>query len=1000
MASARIQIRTTAERYVAKNILGFLTALAAVSAAYVAYALTVVPLIEPGEKPLDLSLVDRPNGAVVDEILAPELRSLFPENSWEQTSTKVLETSRGFLLFQDHQQLPDGRLEVSPLSMVLQGEKPGDRTVILRAQEGAVLKFDQPLDLASHKLGKLIQARLLGRVTISSPPTKLGADDAISIQTSYVQIDEMRIWTGNDVGFRFGPHSGSGRDLTIALAPESERSNSDDKLAAVESITLAYVERISLSIANGDFFGDDRLKTTPTNLPESKSPVYLTCRGPFQFDVAKMIATFENRVLIERPVNETTVDQLQSDRLEFHLAQSTDQTANQSAEAAKSSAWRIARVKATGNPVRLIAPSQRSSASGRYFEYDFRSRQITLEDKQQVVINRDGRQFKAKQLVYALGEPGQIGRLIAKGPGEFSGIGQSAKVSGNWGDKLQLRPREGKQVLSLSGGSRIMFEPFSNNQQAANNLIERQRSAANSIGKAEFSADMLHVWMTEQPPQPGVSTKPGDAPRLSPEVISALGNVHLESAQLVVNTRQLEAFVQTSDAPIQAEEANANTGVAGLMGRTAGTARDDRTAEKKFTATSNLVRLRLLSVGDRTLLDRVNLSGDASIVESASEVAGQTPLSLTGKSIDIASAHNDRTELHVIGEPAQFSARGLALVGTNIHLHRGYNRLWMTGAGEMRLPAPRNLGGAVDQGVQMMSVVFRDGLEFDGQLLRCSREVKVTGERQFALAETLAVELNQKILFGNVNPNMKPEAVRFALEGGAFMENRVMEGNQLASIDRLKGETLTIDRTSGEIRSIGPGWVSTVRRGGGADWLSADGANERAPQAPSNQLVYLHNEFQKEMVGNIISRDIRFLVGVRTTYGPVNGWSDTLTADRPGGLGPKGIQLSSDQLRIFEFGPQVTPQRKAIEVEATGNVFIEGRDYSARASRVSFVEAKQMVVLDGDARTDAELIRRDPRTGAESKAAAEKIKFWPKRNDFHVDDARYLDLSQLPDSSG
>lgn len=951
----------------AGKFFGFIVALASVSAAYGVYALTVVPLIEPTR--VETRPAAYAAGEIVDEILSPEVKSLFPENAWERTSTKVLETTSGLLLFREYEQLPEGGLKVSPLSIVMRKGEAASRPVLLRADKGAVLQFDEDTSIANHKMGRLKRARLLGRVAITSPATKAGADDAFAIQTSYVQIDDKRIWTGNDVAFRFGPNSGSGRDLTIALRPRPKAAGGsrDDMLASVESLTLAYVERVQLSVKDFDFPNSN---ARPVEKPTENTPAVLTCRGPFRFDVARMMASFENSVRVEKQAAPTVVDTLTADRLEVHLTESE----HAAAETENKSSWEIASLKATGRPAQLLAPSQNATASGRFFEYDFINRQVTLEDASQVALSFEGQQVTARQLVYMLGEKNEIGRLIARGPGAFWGLGNgamsNATISGNWGDKLQLRPNQGKQVLSLSGGAHIHL---------------KGNTPRSRVSDADFSSDTLHVWFTED-----AHAEPTDGPpKLAPEVISALGNVHIETPQMALDTKQLEAFFELAEGTAPTNETDSTK--TGLQGFTGNSQQPRGGRLQKFHSFANVVRLNLLRFADATLLERVNLTGEAKVEETQTQQLGEIPLVVTGHSIDISAAHSDRTELHVTGKPAKFTARGVTLIGSNLHANRGYNRLWMTGPGEIQMPAPENIGGPSTGKTQTMRVVYLDGLDFDGQLLRCQREVKITGKGQFALAETMAVELNQKILFGSTPASIHPEAVRFALEGGVFLENRAFEGEQLVSIDRIKGETLTLDRSTGEIKSEGPGWVSSVRRGGG-DWM----AREEPASGPRNQLVFLRNEFQREMVGNMNRREVEFRTGVRTTYGPVKSWNEMLSADRPDGLGEKGAQMNSDKLRVYEFGPQISPDRRAIEVEAIGNVFIEGRNYSARASRVSFVEAKQMVVLEGDSQSDAELVRRDPKTAAESRAAAQKIKFWPKRDDFHVDDAQYLDLSQLP----
>ena len=56
--------------------------------------------------------------------------------------------------------------------------QPG-RTMVLRAPQGAVLEFDEPLDLRQGRLSRLIGGSLRGQVTILGTATAPDAEDDI-----------------------------------------------------------------------------------------------------------------------------------------------------------------------------------------------------------------------------------------------------------------------------------------------------------------------------------------------------------------------------------------------------------------------------------------------------------------------------------------------------------------------------------------------------------------------------------------------------------------------------------------------------------------------------------------------------------------------------------------------------------------------------------------------------------------------------------------------------
>ena len=146
-------------------------------------------------------------------------------------------------------------------------------------------------------------------------------------------------------------------------------------------------------------------------------------------------------------------------------------------------------MEAQGNPVIIHAPS--SGLEGRF-------QQIVYEPA------RDGR---------------QLGYLDSQGPGWVSF--QSSQDPGRrfearWSRELKMRPQDENHVVSLVGDAH-----------------------ASATSEGEISADAIHLWLFESPPQP-------DAPKaqstIQPVKMLADGNVHLESPQLSGAIGRLEAW--------------------------------------------------------------------------------------------------------------------------------------------------------------------------------------------------------------------------------------------------------------------------------------------------------------------------------------------------------------------------------------------------------------------------------------------------------------------------
>ena len=194
------------------------------------YRLAVVPVVEPRVRDTATALEMTPEEAAAiraraDQRLA-SLGDVFPPGSWERENPIMLESRQMRLLFKDYHSLPDGRVNLVPCTLVVLPDRnrvasdgqPG-RTMVLRAPQGAVLEFDEPLDLRQGRLARLIGGSLRGQVTIRGTPTSPEAEDDVEIVTRDIELDELEVRTGEMVQFRYGRSSGSGRGLVARLRP-------------------------------------------------------------------------------------------------------------------------------------------------------------------------------------------------------------------------------------------------------------------------------------------------------------------------------------------------------------------------------------------------------------------------------------------------------------------------------------------------------------------------------------------------------------------------------------------------------------------------------------------------------------------------------------------------------------------------------------------------------------------------------------------------------------
>jgi len=805
----------------------------------------------------------------------------------------------------------------------------------------------------------------------------------------------------------------------------------------------------------------DAAKPADGSLFDSESPLEITCSGPMRYDFPGMVITLENEVAVHRHIADGPSESLLCEflKIEMEKAPAVDSTTTRRlpADSATSAGvgaaaagvgetapaddaepkmvTKLRRLIALGHPVQVAVPSQQVTAKGARLEYDFHTSRILLLDPHGVELKHTKGIVRSRRVEYELAEDAnRLGRIWASGPGNFAGelevrdkqpdgsrVKQPKKTTASWAGNLQII-RDGEfHVLSLRRNAELQMQ-----------------------GMGGFSAEEIHVWLREvavKQPVGVTADKKKQRFEMIPDRLMALGGVSIRSPRLNGSTDRLEAWIRDEEvirlpAPHGVAAAEGVAGGALLTGYPArggnpdvrghgaaggavgGIAAKPASQPSAFHVTGQLVRAQLMRRGDETTLENITIDGNVHLrelhtVKPGANKPAEKPLVITGDTLTVQQLDSPSESLTVIGSEATVAARGMDIHAGNVQLQRGQNRMWIDGPGQMTLPARRPQAAAAAPVSRMpnslsatritepVTVDWRTGMNFNGRMITFSGDVRASTTTRNIATSTLEVTLDRLVDFSNTDNAGDADARTLMFRGGVTMRSRNVEEGRLTSIENMQVKQLFLDQQTGEVHADGPGWLTSVRAGASKP-LSTSAAQvvarpANSSLAPRDKLNYMYVDFQREMNGNMERKDMEILGDVKAVYGPVKTWESKLRADVPGGLGPRGAHLRCDRLALAEMGPQISPDRKAVEIEATGNAVIESETYTARAKRISFAEAKQLIILEGDGRVEAELWRQARTGAARSHTAARKILYWhnedPRLTRVEVNDASVLDLS-------
>lgn len=975
--------------------------IAIVQVVYWLYAFVAVPLIEPvaeqaprgghgGSEYGSDDPGEALSGTRPPEPLLERIRPFLPEDAWETDSQTMMMGSDQFTIF-IHDYQTDGDkmlLQRCTVAYFPDGEPEADQAdtsvIVLRAPQGAELTFEDGVDLSRLKMGKMQHCQLLGDVMIqgrlSSDKKDATATQDLKLTTRSVHMTEDRIWTTEAVQFELGENRGSGRKLVIELTEVEEIGGAiAEKKRTVQSVEIREDVRLQLRFAGGDDplgAGGKNLvgpRDADANVPPDV--VEITSAGPFRFDALLQEATFKGQVDVVRNGAKGEVDQLACELLSVEFGSD-----------GFSSKIKPSRVEAEGHPVIGRRGSEDAELRCELLAYDLNSGEISLESEDKVMLRQGTDLVEASKVRFQPGPQGAIGEIVAIGQGRLQATlpdKEQGQIEAAWTKELRLRPHEGKTLLSVLGDATVRFAET-----------------------GTLSSNEIWFWLLEQPTDfvdtATTGTKP--APRYTPHSMLANGRVTIDSAQLTGHTERLEMwFTPIDNRAAQPDAQPVNLGAdrnrrapaAGPLAAVGGT----NPNPTRYDVRGDLVRVQIATDGRATALRDVTITGNVRMQEQApAGAAQQKAFSVEGDSLQLLGADSENTRLIVAGQldqPALVQAQGLTLSGEKIEGSKASNSMEVNGPGWMTLPMNQGLVGEVAAGRSQLRLDWKGGMRFDGQRVVFHQDVTARTPQQFVRTSQLIATLTRDIDFTDPGRMHDIGLANLRCPEEVTLENRSLADGQVQSIDRMQLRDLRIDQTSGDITAAGPGWIKTHRLGGQMAFAAGPPGAAAAPQAnvaAANELSFLRVDFQQSVVGNFRQKRLTFVNQVKCLYGPVRDWQQELDRGDIAKLGPKQVELSCDRLAILEM-PGAVRGQKNIDLDAEGNMRVDGEQFVAQGHRLSYNTGKEMLTLEGSGQRDAELWRDRASGGPRAYVAARKINYWKETGRVRVDGARFLDAN-------
>ncbi|MEX0676867.1 MAG: hypothetical protein WD063_07310 [Pirellulales bacterium] len=951
-----------------------LASFAAVVGCYWLYWLVAVPLIEPGveDRPVDVASqeeIDAARGDVTSR--QREVARYFSPDDWEADKPTIWQSGEMRLLFKSVRSNPDGTVKLRPCTLMFFPKSGGSspaKPVIMRAVQGADIRFDEPIVLRSvdPRKRKFVGANLIGPIRIYREASAPGAGDDVEITTPRdVEMTADRAWTAEPVNFRFGRSYGSGRDLEILLGPPPGGQQTDVMRGATfRTLKLKRDVRMRLEMGSGPPAADAHER--PPNSAEP--PIEITCRGPFAFEMEDYAASFHDKVDVFRLNAAGESDQLNCSLLTVYFARPGEalEAAPQPAGGNSTLTSQVRLIEARGDPVTMRSPAQ-------------------------------GMYARCKGVDYIPGPPGTPGSLAAFGPGVIHGNlpnDPAGKYVAQWARELRFEPDGPLERVTLRGATVLEIAQM-----------------------GTITADEVFAWLSRKPPAPNRpaaqvalnrgAAAPANADAWQIERIVARrypqpaaqsqGDVVIDAPQLYAVAGTLEATIERRP-PAQAQPAPAVP--ANHEPPPRARQRPPQNPAERYEVTGRDVHIRLVPQGEKLAVAGATIEHDAEIKRlSAAGGKNETSLLVKGDRLHVTDANTEATKVTIAGNPGYVEAGGMTLWGAAINLESQFNRLWISGPGRLTMPITQDLDGQALPQPQFLAVDWKTEMDFRSDTAVFEGTVVARTEQQHLDTDKLEAVLTRAVDFARAGAAVgkqgeRPELAKMRSYGRTLLESRqIDDGGVQSAFSRMELLDLSVDRTSGKIGGRGPGWVTHVTRGGPqiAGPPGPGDAQRAPPIPPDKQFTYLHVTFRRGIDGDINRREIRFFDHTKTIYGPVTDWNATLDGRDPAALGQQGMVLEAGALEVREMNRREHGKRGWFELDASGGVVAEGQRFTAIGDRLTYAEEKDRLILRGD---PAEMFLENE-SGPRNETRAKEVGYWFKRHYVAVSGAQLLDL-ELP----
>jgi hypothetical protein len=748
-----------------------------------------------------------------------------------------------------------------------------------------------------------------------------------------------------------------------------------------------------------------------------------------QFDVPERIgdAGHPQDVIVERHhEQENEMDSLVCQHLDLRIRRRKQQGeghANQEEgqqldiETAQATARKPKEVVLTSDTEKLIA-------FGTDFFYDAGKRLTVLKGGPEMEAHKEGSKIHARELRIQEAQlapnrpdnpPVSYQRVTALGPGRISILDSKTQkhtihavwkhmltATKEWDPRTAATATAPHDLLILTGSAE-----FQDNQH-----------------QQSLKARILKVWLEPRESDPIARHTPADDSRAQaagrrPHHVEATGEVEARSPELRVHdtARLVVWFKDAPPQPTLPDEGTAPAGGARTKAvqetmvhkpvtppparpaLTLGSASSPPPPKKKeaprpIDLSARTVEAWVLREEDKNTLQRLWTEGHVRVYQEPAQ-PDEMGLAIKGQTMQM-TCHPAGNYLVVSGgsgihdddDMAQLQMDKIYILGQEVNINQATNKAWVYGPGAMRIKSATNFQGEKLDEPRWLTIHWLKQMLFSGEYAEFQERIVADQDNARLACQRLQVFFDQPIsLKRGGKRESQPQVQHLLCSDDVRVEDSVFAHGQRIRYQRIEGPLLEMRRLEAEegqprdrpghtIQTAGPGAVRIWQQGVVESVASQSrGVSRKTTRPGQEEMKLTYVQFGARMDANSTRNTANFWENVRVLHLPSRDpemhidLDLILATDLPEGA----MYLRCERLKVLDQPSNGQPNQ---EMKAWGGVYVQAKEFYARAAAVFYNQAKDQVIFVGDASGPATLYKRPIKGGEAQSLTGRKIIYY------------------------